>query len=78
MQSLETWCVLDRRGYRAGATAAEGVTARSGGMIKKGEDERSTEMAAWVPDPVTGYYRPEKRNELKKRKNVFINFHLIL
>ncbi|XP_022949042.1 protein SENESCENCE-ASSOCIATED GENE 21, mitochondrial-like [Cucurbita moschata] len=69
VMNISSLVSLIRRGYRAGATAAsqrvasgtaaEGVTARSGGMIKKEEEERRTEMAAWIPDPVTGYYRPE-------------------
>ncbi|XP_038903721.1 protein SENESCENCE-ASSOCIATED GENE 21, mitochondrial-like [Benincasa hispida] len=60
---------LFRRGYTAEAmaasqrvastSAAEGIPARSNGMMKKEESETSTEKAAWVPDPVTGYYRPE-------------------
>lgn len=60
---------LDRRGYTAesmaasqrvaSSAAAEVVPARTHIMMKKEEAEISTEKAAWVPDPVTGYYRPE-------------------
>ncbi|XP_022155320.1 late embryogenis abundant protein 2-like [Momordica charantia] len=47
-----------RRGYAA--VAADRVVAKSGSKTKKEEAERSTEeKMAWVPDPVTGYYRPE-------------------
>lgn len=47
-------------------------------MLKKGGEE-STKTTSWVPDPVTGYYRPEGhanemdaaelRNMLLKHKN---------
>ncbi|KAL6968537.1 hypothetical protein U1Q18_034340 [Sarracenia purpurea var. burkii] len=53
-----------RRGY-ATTVRAQGVVSssvegdgRSGAIAKKGgEDSRKT--SPWVPDPVTGYYRPE-------------------
>ncbi|XP_022998021.1 protein SENESCENCE-ASSOCIATED GENE 21, mitochondrial-like [Cucurbita maxima] len=49
---------LFRRGYAAVApqsgAAAKGVAARIGAKTAK-----STEKESWVPDPVTGYYRPE-------------------
>ncbi|KAK2649503.1 hypothetical protein Ddye_016992 [Dipteronia dyeriana] len=53
-----------RRGY---AAASQGVVSRGSGMVKKPGEEMvgSTEKVAWVPDPVTGYYRPENlANEL--------------
>ncbi|KAK1561178.1 hypothetical protein Q3G72_035233 [Acer saccharum] len=57
-----------RRGYAAAAAAAsQGVVSRGSGMVKKSVEEivGSTEKVAWVPDPVTGYYRPENlANEL--------------
>lgn len=28
-------------------------------MRKKGGEESSSKTTSWVPDPVTGYYRPE-------------------
>ena len=43
--------------------AAGGVlpaTRSDGVIVEKEESERSTEKAAvWIPDPVTGCYRPE-------------------
>ncbi|KAK3194129.1 hypothetical protein Dsin_025440 [Dipteronia sinensis] len=56
-----------RRGYAAAAAASQGVVSRGSGMVKKSGEEMvgSTEKVAWVPDPVTGYYRPENlANEL--------------
>ena len=60
-----------RRGYAA-AAASQGiaygsvrgsVAARGGVMSKKGGEESG--KTSWVPDPVTGYYRPENRaNEI--------------
>ncbi|KAF5455279.1 hypothetical protein F2P56_024874 [Juglans regia] len=58
-----------RRGYSAssqGIMATVARTGTSGARMGKtpGEDAaRSTEKVAWVPDPVTGYYRPENRVE---------------
>lgn len=58
---------LFRRGY---ASASQGVasTAVKGGsvstLMKKSGEEKvvgTTEKVSWVPDPVTGYYRPENR-----------------
>ncbi|XP_022934354.1 protein SENESCENCE-ASSOCIATED GENE 21, mitochondrial-like [Cucurbita moschata] len=55
---------LIRRGYTAEAMAASKRAARDDGMMKKGEQaERSREKVAWVPDPVTGYYRPENYSD---------------
>ncbi|KAG6593206.1 Indole-3-acetic acid-induced protein ARG2, partial [Cucurbita argyrosperma subsp. argyrosperma] len=65
---------LSRRGY---AAASQGVAssavkggsvavARSGNMLKKSGEEKvvgSSEKVAWVPDPATGYYRPENRGD---------------
>ncbi|XP_004495942.1 indole-3-acetic acid-induced protein ARG2-like [Cicer arietinum] len=59
---------LTRRGYAAGATenARRGAaTSMSGKMVppKSGEDKvANSEKVAWVPDPVTGYYKPENTN----------------
>lgn len=50
---------------RVTSTSAGGgvlPAAGSDGVMKKEESERSTTekaAAAWMPDPVTGYYRPE-------------------
>lgn len=63
-----------RRGYAA-ATASQGVAssavkggsvaaARNSNLLKKSGEEKvvgSSEKVSWVPDPVTGYYRPENR-----------------
>ncbi|CAA0828219.1 senescence-associated gene 21 [Striga hermonthica] len=59
----ELSAVLTRRGF---ATASQGVgsgAARNGAptvMLKKGSDE--PRKISWVPDPVTGYYRPENQS----------------
>ncbi|KAF8387878.1 hypothetical protein HHK36_026540 [Tetracentron sinense] len=53
-----------RRGYAAAASnGALSSVVRGGGrsgMVKKGE-EKASESSSWIPDPVTGYYRPENR-----------------
>ncbi|KAK6135069.1 hypothetical protein DH2020_031190 [Rehmannia glutinosa] len=54
---------VNERGY---ATASHGVssTVRNGApsvMLKKGSEESG--RTAWVPDPVTGYYRPENQTK---------------
>ncbi|XP_022991270.1 indole-3-acetic acid-induced protein ARG2-like [Cucurbita maxima] len=65
---------LSRRGYAA-APASQGVAssavkggsvaaARNSNLLKKSGEEKvvgSSEKVSWVPDPVTGYYRPENR-----------------
>ncbi|XP_030477086.2 uncharacterized protein LOC115694099 [Syzygium oleosum] len=60
---------IARRGYAAAASqgvassfAKTGAT-RSAVMPKKAAEEvaRPTERVSWVPDPKTGYYRPENR-----------------
>ncbi|KAF8394591.1 hypothetical protein HHK36_020805 [Tetracentron sinense] len=59
------------RGY---AAASQGVVSsvvrgggRSGGTVKQGEErgmqKDGSETCSWVPDPVTGYYRPENRGD---------------
>ncbi|EEF39286.1 indole-3-acetic acid-induced protein ARG2 [Ricinus communis] len=58
---------ITRRGFSAAASAsasaaAPKATARSGAaMVKKTGEEvvGSTEKVSWVPDPRTGFYRPE-------------------
>ncbi|KAL1558380.1 protein SENESCENCE-ASSOCIATED GENE 21, mitochondrial-like [Salvia divinorum] len=54
-----------RRGYSA---ASQGMGSSGGGrvvgaapnvMLKKGSEKAGE--SAWVPDPVTGYYRPESK-----------------
>lgn len=57
----EISALVTRRGYAAsapGVASSSGV--RSGAprvMLKKGSEESG--KTAWVPDPKTGYYRPE-------------------
>ncbi|KAL2927719.1 Late embryogenesis abundant protein Lea5 [Bienertia sinuspersici] len=49
-----------RRGY---AAATQGVASMAKGSLKKATQEeigRSAENS-WIPDPVTGYYRPANR-----------------
>lgn len=59
---------LSRRGYAAAAQSATrgGAASVSGKMPpKSGEDKVSvTDKVSWVPDPVTGYYRPENIKEI--------------
>ena len=56
---------VNRRGYSAtsgvvSSIARAGTTAASRSVAKKsGEKSGTSEKVAWVPDPVTGYYRPE-------------------
>lgn len=33
-------------------------------MAKKGGEETTKKTSSWVPDPVTGYYRPESHAEV--------------
>ncbi|KAK3415476.1 protein SENESCENCE-ASSOCIATED GENE 21, mitochondrial-like [Eucalyptus grandis] len=59
-----------RRGYAAASQGVASSVAKTGAtrsavMSKKTGEEtaRSTERVSWVPDPKTGYYRPENRAE---------------
>ncbi|XP_020204737.1 indole-3-acetic acid-induced protein ARG2 [Cajanus cajan] len=59
---------LTRRGY---AAATQSATRGGGGSIsgkiapKSGEDKvGGAEKVSWVPDPVTGYYKPENTKEI--------------
>ncbi|KAK9281911.1 hypothetical protein L1049_004819 [Liquidambar formosana] len=58
---------INRRGYTAASQGVASNVARGGGarMVKKQGEEIAgkTETSPWVPDPVTGYYRPENRAE---------------
>ncbi|KAI3783185.1 hypothetical protein L2E82_13249 [Cichorium intybus] len=49
-----------RRGYASASPGgvSEAVRGSVVAMLKKGSEE-STKSTAWVPDPVTGYYKPE-------------------
>ncbi|XP_076901935.1 late embryogenis abundant protein 2-like [Bidens hawaiensis] len=56
--------VAARRGF---ATASQGIVSRGSGvaMMKKVASDESNKSTPWVPDPVTGYYRPEgQTNEI--------------
>ncbi|KAL9318879.1 hypothetical protein ACSQ67_015396 [Phaseolus vulgaris] len=61
---------LTRRGFAAAAatrSATRGRGASISGNItpKSGEEKgRGAEKVSWVPDPVTGYYKPENTNEI--------------
>lgn len=56
---------MSRRGY---ATSSQGVRAGggslSGKMGKKTGEEKMKEKVSWVPDPVTGYYKPENSKDI--------------
>ncbi|KAK1437227.1 hypothetical protein QVD17_03016 [Tagetes erecta] len=51
-----------RRGFASAATTQGNVSGSVRGsgvaMMKKGSEE-SKKSTPWIPDPVTGYYRPE-------------------
>ncbi|XP_012473486.1 protein SENESCENCE-ASSOCIATED GENE 21, mitochondrial [Gossypium raimondii] len=57
---------ISRRGYSAAASASRGVVssgvrggAASNAAVAKQAREETKEKVSWVPDPVTGCYRPE-------------------
>lgn len=59
--------ILNRRGYAAATgSATRGGVVSIGGKVapKSGEDKASTYKVSWVPDPVTGYYKPENTKEI--------------
>ncbi|WVY95858.1 hypothetical protein V8G54_028009 [Vigna mungo] len=57
-------------GFAAAAAATQSATrggaSIGGNMVPKSGEEkvRGGEKVSWVPDPVTGYYRPENTNEI--------------
>ncbi|GAB4829919.1 hypothetical protein Ancab_019565 [Ancistrocladus abbreviatus] len=55
---------LNRRGYAAASQGVVSNVARGGsgrmGKAAQEEMDRSAENS-WVPDPITGYYRPANR-----------------
>ncbi|XP_076940732.1 protein SENESCENCE-ASSOCIATED GENE 21, mitochondrial-like [Bidens hawaiensis] len=68
--------VVARRGYATGTQGSISGTVRGSGvamMKKAGEDSKKS--TTWVPDPVTGYYKPESQinhadaTKQKKRGN---------
>ncbi|XP_008807301.1 late embryogenesis abundant protein Lea5-D-like [Phoenix dactylifera] len=57
--------LISRRGY-AGAAAVTGTAANRGRSAEEkgtvvGSSSSSSSSDSWVPDPVTGYYRPGNR-----------------
>ncbi|XP_048568399.1 protein SENESCENCE-ASSOCIATED GENE 21, mitochondrial-like [Triticum urartu] len=73
MERVASRCVsllAQRRGYSAAATMVKGAgrsaaateektaVAAKSAMAAKKDVGTGAEKAAWVPDPVTGYYRP--------------------
>ncbi|TYH56923.1 hypothetical protein ES332_D08G054500v1 [Gossypium tomentosum] len=57
---------ISRRGYSAAASASRSVVssgvrggAASNAAVAKQAREETKEKVSWVPDPVTGCYRPE-------------------
>ncbi|CAA0828537.1 senescence-associated gene 21 [Striga hermonthica] len=55
--------IVSRRGYAAAVSqVGESSGSRSGApnlILKKGSEEPA--KISWVPDPVTGFYRPENQ-----------------
>ncbi|KAJ9543172.1 hypothetical protein OSB04_022879 [Centaurea solstitialis] len=53
--------VISRRGFAMASHGSVSGTVRGSGvaMMKKGGDESKKSSTPWVPDPVTGYYKPE-------------------
>ncbi|KAL8513415.1 hypothetical protein ACS0TY_012760 [Phlomoides rotata] len=65
---------ISRRGYAA--AASQGSVSRIGApnvLLKKGSED-STKIS-WVPDPVTGFYRPE--NQVKENAAAELQAQLI-
>lgn len=50
-----------RRGYASASQNVVSETAKGSvvAMMKKKGGEESKKCSAWIPDPVTGYYKPE-------------------
>ncbi|XP_051118683.1 protein SENESCENCE-ASSOCIATED GENE 21, mitochondrial-like [Andrographis paniculata] len=56
---------ISRRGYAAASNGVVSSSVRRAApnvMLKKGSDESG--KTAWVPDPETGYYRPENAKKV--------------
>ncbi|MCE2055898.1 protein senescence-associated gene 21, mitochondrial [Datura stramonium] len=72
-----------RRGYAAASQGAVSGSVRGGGgavrhnvMMKKKGAEELNKTTSWVPDPVTGYYRPEghvKEIDAAELRNMLLN-----
>ncbi|GKV49869.1 hypothetical protein SLEP1_g56594 [Rubroshorea leprosula] len=62
MESQKLTADEDMRLHHKGvvSSAARGGAVRSSAVVKQAEEETaaSTEKVSWVPDPVTGCYRP--------------------
>ncbi|XP_057981088.1 protein SENESCENCE-ASSOCIATED GENE 21, mitochondrial-like [Malania oleifera] len=57
---------VNKRGYSAatqGVASSVAKGARSGVMVKKQGEQTGKTNSSWVPDPVTGYYRPENLDD---------------
>ncbi|TKY52510.1 Indole-3-acetic acid-induced protein ARG2 [Spatholobus suberectus] len=59
---------LTRRGYAAATQSATrgGATSISGKIAPKSVEDKvgGAEKVSWVPDPVSGYYKPENTKEI--------------
>ena len=53
--------LFNRRGFAATTAQPSGVKGGAvvSAVMKKGMEESNQKIAAWIPDPKTGYYRPE-------------------
>lgn len=61
---------INRRGFAAaasqGAMSSSPRATRPTGMVKKSLEEKvgsTADKVSWIPDPITGYYRPENQSE---------------
>ncbi|KAG6513455.1 hypothetical protein ZIOFF_023785 [Zingiber officinale] len=73
---------VSRRGYTAAATvainaeqnAAAGKGMADSTMTGGGASHASASSSSWMPDPVTGYYRPgNRRKETELRETILSN-----
>ena len=66
MTLIEIGFFLFRRGYAAASEGVAGMGRGSGRMGKAAQEEMAQAAEnSWIPDPVTGYYRPANRaNEI--------------
>ncbi|KAI7753892.1 hypothetical protein M8C21_023566 [Ambrosia artemisiifolia] len=57
---IDHFSVVARRGYASASQSVVSETVKGSvvSMMKKGGEE-SMKSNAWIPDPVTGYYKPE-------------------
>ncbi|XP_060207941.1 protein SENESCENCE-ASSOCIATED GENE 21, mitochondrial-like isoform X1 [Lycium barbarum] len=55
--------VCSRKGYAVAATESKGIREDGGvsNMMMNNLKEESAPKSPWIPDPVTGYYRPENQ-----------------